>query len=77
MLTEFVIEDYKVQSTGADGGHYYILTIVEYNGKIRKLIVLFAKKSDELKLKENLQIRIKGKLEEDGENLILFNSELE
>jgi hypothetical protein len=67
-LTEFVLEKYKVQSTGADGGHQYILTEVEYKGKTRKLVVLFADKSDEKQLKEKLRIRIKGQIQDDGEN---------
>lgn len=65
-LTEFVLEKYKVQSTGADGGHQYIVTKVEYKGKIRKLIILFANKSDEKKLKEKLRIRVKGQIQDDG-----------
>jgi len=67
-LTEFVLEKYKVQSTGADGGHQYILTEVEYKGKTRKLVVLFADKSDEKQLKEKLRIRVKGQIQDDGEN---------
>jgi len=79
MLTEIVIEKYKVQSTGADGGHRYILTEIEYKGKIRKLIALFKEKSDERKLKENVRIRIKGELEDDGEkyDLIMNNTSIE
>ena len=67
-MTEFVLEKYKVQSTGADGGHQYILTEVEYKGKTRKLVVLFADKSDEKQLKEKLRIRVKGQIQDDGEN---------
>ena len=67
-MTEFVLEKYKVQSTGADGGHQYILTEVVYKGKTRKLVVLFADKSDEKQLKEKLRIRVKGQIQDDGEN---------
>ena len=66
-MTEFILEKYKVQSTGADGGHHYILTEVEYKGKTRKLVVLFANKSDEKHLKEKLRIRVKGQIQDDGE----------
>ena len=71
-MTEFVLEKYKVQSTGADGGHQYILTEVEYKGKTRKLVVLFADKSDEKQLKEKLRIRVKGQIQDDGENYDLI-----
>ena len=71
-MTEFVLEKYKVQSTGADGGHHYILTEVEYKGKTRKLVVLFSDKSDEMNLKEKLRIRVKGQIQDDGEKYDLI-----
>ncbi len=79
MLTELVLEKYKVQSTGADGGHSYIITEIEHNKKTRKLVVLFSNKSDERNLKENIKIQVKGNLEDEGEeyDLIMSNTTIE
>jgi hypothetical protein len=66
------LDKYKVQSTGADGGHHYILAEIEYKGKTRRLLATFLDKSDEKSLKENMQIKIKGELLDEGENLDLF-----
>ena len=79
MLTEIILEKYKVQSTGADGGHNYIVTEIKHNNFKRKLIVLFAQKSDERNLKENSKIKVKGELEDDGEknDLIMRNTTIE
>ncbi len=79
MLTEFIIDKYKVQSTGADGGHHYILAKIEYKGIARRLLATFNNKSDEKNLKENMRIKIKGELLDEGENLdlLLLNSTIE
>jgi hypothetical protein len=79
MLTELVLEKYRVQSTGADGGHSYIVTEIKRNNIKRKLIVLFAQKCDERNLKENSKIKVKGELEDDGEkyDLIMRNTTIE
>ena len=79
MLKKLIIDKYKVQSNGADGGHNYILTEIEHEGKKRKLIILFANKSDERDLKDNVPIQINGQLENEGENfdLIMRNTTLE
>jgi hypothetical protein len=66
------LDKYKVQSTGADGGHPYILAEIEYKGKTRRLLATFLDKSDEKSLKENMQIKIKGELLDEGENFDLF-----
>ena len=78
MQTELILEEYKVQSTGAGGGHHYILTEIQYKGRKRNLVILFASKTDERKLKENKRIRIKGDLEDEGEkyDLIMSNTTL-
>ena len=79
MLTKLALEKYKVQSTGADGGHSYIITEIEHNRKTRKLVVLFSNKSDEQNLKENIKIQIKGYLVDEGEeyDLIISNATIE
>lgn len=71
MQVEFIINSYKVQSTGADGGHNYILANVKYDNKERRLLITFANRSDELNLRENIQIKVKGELVDEGENLDL------
>lgn len=73
---EFILENYKVKSTGTDGGHQYLMAEIQYNGFTRKLIVLFANKTDESNLNENIQIRVKGELEDEGEkyDLIMNNA---
>ena len=79
MLTEIIIHSYTIKSTGADGGHKYISTEIELEGKIKKLTILFANKSHENKLKNNGLIKVKGDLQNDGENyeLIMNNATLE
>lgn len=78
-MIEIELDKYKVQSTGADGGRHYILTEIEYKGKTRKLLATFLNKSDEKSLKENMQIKIKGELLDEGENLdlLLMNTTIE
>ncbi|MCK7590750.1 hypothetical protein M0G43_09205 [Subsaxibacter sp. CAU 1640] len=78
MLTELIIDKYVVKSTGADGGHKYISTEINLKGKTKKLTILFADKSDEKKLKENEQIRVKGELQDNTEeyDLIMSNATL-
>ncbi len=73
---EFKIEQYKVLETGADGGHSYISTEVEFKGKKRRLTALFLYKSDEKKLKDNLELYIEGDLFDEGEqhSLMLLNT---
>lgn len=79
MLKKLIIDKYKVQSNGADGGHNYILTEIEHEGKKRKLVILFADKCYERDLKDNVPIQINGQLEDEGENfdLIMRNTTLE
>ena len=72
------INNYKVLPTGADGGHYYISTLIEYKNQNRNLTALFKNKSDEKMLLENKPITIRGKLMDEGEqySLLLNDSEL-
>ncbi len=77
-MLELILEKYTVQSTGADGGHHYIKTEIDYKGKSRKLIVMFTDKTDELHLKENTQIRVKGRIHDNGEqyDLVMRTAEI-
>ena len=78
-MFEIEIENYKVQSTGADGGHHYVLAEIVYRGISRRLLVTFLDKNDEKNLKENMRIKIKGELLDEGENLdlLLLNTTIE
>ena len=79
MLTELFIDKYLIKSTGADGGHKYISTEIKLKGKVKKLTILFAHKSDENKLDNNRHIKVKGELQNDEEKfeLIMNNATLE
>lgn len=78
-MTELIIENYKIQTTGADGGHNYILTEINYKGKQRKLVILFTDESQEPKLNENKPLKIKGEILDEGikYDLMMTNPEME
>ena len=78
-MFEIEIDNYKIQSTGSGGGHYYVLAQIEHKGITRRLLATFLNKSDEKNLKENTPIRIKGELVDEGENLdlLLLNTTIE
>jgi len=65
-MTELVLDNYKVQTTGADGGHNYILTEIEYEGNKRRIVILFSDKTEEPNLNENEAIKVIGEIEDDG-----------
>jgi hypothetical protein len=75
---EVELTDFKIQSTGADGGHHYLLAKVDYNGQKRDLIAYFTDKSDEQKIKELNKVKIRGKIVDDGieQSLSLFETKL-
>jgi hypothetical protein len=78
-MTELVLENYKIQTTGADGGHNYILTDIDYKGKPRRLVILFSDKSKEPNLSDSKPIKVKGKIEDEGieYDLMMTNAEME
>ena len=63
---EIAIDSYKILSTGADGGHYYLIAEINYKGDNRRIVISFADKADERKLKQNCKIRIQGHLQDEG-----------
>ena len=75
---EVELTDFKVLSNGADGGHHYISTEIEYEGEKRKMTVLFLEKSDEKKLTSDQKIRVSGDLmdERKEHSLMLLNTTL-
>ena len=79
-ISDFTIEitEYTTLSTGTDGGHIYLTTEIEYQNAKRKLVIYFADKSDEQKLKTKDKIRISGRLLDEGKNqsLSLLDTEL-
>jgi hypothetical protein len=75
---ETELTEYKIQSNGADGGHKYLKTKVDFKGQNREMIILFTNKSDEEKLTELNKIKVRGKIVDDGieQPLTLFESKL-
>jgi hypothetical protein len=71
------IRNYNILSTGADGGHQYISSEINYNNKRRKITVIFNNKEDENKLNNRLPLVITGALSDDGEsNPLLLNGKI-
>ena len=68
---------FKTLETGADGGHSYVTSDIDYKGQTRKIVVFFADKSDEQKLKGRTEITVDGELiDEKDQSLNLLNSKL-
>jgi hypothetical protein len=78
MTAEFEISDFKILSTGVDGGHHYLSTIVYYKGSKRNMTVIFKNKSDEKRLEQLNSLKVKGHLQDEGSQfpLTLLESEL-
>jgi hypothetical protein len=78
MTSEFEINDFKVLSTGVDGGHHYLSTIVDFKGIRRNMTVLFKNKNDEKRLEQLKSIKVIGRLQDEGSQfpLTLLDSEL-
>lgn len=72
-METFTLYDYKILSTGVDGGHYYLTSDIKYKGLIRKVVVLFDSKKDESRLIDNAVIGVQGNLIDQGlpQSLIL------
>lgn len=73
---EVELTDFVVLSNGADGGHHYVSTEIEYQGTIRKLEAFFLDKSDERKLSGQKSLSVVGDLIDQGkeQSLILLNT---
>ena len=71
-FTRFLLRDFKILSTGTDGGHRYVETLVTYNGKPRRLTVFFESKSDEKLLSINKLFIVQGIVQDDGEQYSLL-----
>lgn len=72
------ISDYNILTTGADGGHIYLTTEINYKGQERKLVIYFADKSDEQKVKTNDKLKLSGRLFDEGvaQSLSLLDTKL-
>ena len=77
-MKTFLLTDFKVQSTGTDGGHHYVLANVAHNCIEREILVHFYSKDDEAKLKDLTIISVKGKLVDQGlqQTLILREAQI-
>ena len=68
---------FRTLETGADGGHSYVTSEIDYKGQTRKLVVFFADKADEQKLKGRNEITVDGRLiDESHQSLNLLDSRL-
>ncbi len=75
---EIEVSDFKTLSTGADGGHIYLTTEINYKGQQRKLVIYFADKADEPKVKTVDKLKLSGRLYDEGiqQSLSLFDTKL-
>lgn len=78
MTSEFEISDFKIKSTGVDGGHHYLSTIIDFEGRKRNMTVIFKNKNDEKRLEQLKSLKVKGHLQDEGSQfpLTLLESEL-
>jgi len=77
-MTTLKLTNFRILSTGVDGGHFYISTIIQHKGLTRQLTALFKSKSDENKLSEYMEITVLGNLIDEGlqQSLMLLDSEI-
>ena len=75
---EIEIANFKSLSNGADGGHIYLTTENNYKGQQRELIIHFADKSDEQKVKTKDKLKLSGRLFDEGvhQSLLLLDTKL-
>lgn len=75
---EIEISDFQTLSTGADGGHIYVTTDINYKGQLRKLVIYFADKSDEQKVKTKDKLKLTGRMFDEGvqQSLSLLDTKL-
>jgi hypothetical protein len=75
---EIELSDFKTLSTGADAGHIYLSSEITYKGQQRKLVIYFADKSDEQKVKTRDKLKLSGRLFEEGiqQSLSLLDTKL-
>ncbi|PSG87390.1 hypothetical protein C7H52_10935 [Aurantibacter aestuarii] len=75
---EIELTDYKIQSTGADGGHKYLKSKVDFKEQKREIIILFTNKKDEQRILDLNKIRVRGKIVDDGieQPLTLYETKL-
>ncbi len=71
LRSKFKLTDYRINSTGVDGGHFYVISEVEYQSRTRKLVVYFKDKSDERKLNDLEEMIVEGNLTDDGDQYSL------
>jgi hypothetical protein len=74
----YSIQDFTILSTGNDGGHHYLYTHIDYQGQRRKLVVFFADKADEQKMRTATNVTVTGDLMDQGpqQSLILNDATL-
>jgi hypothetical protein len=75
---EIEVSNFQILSTGADGGHIYLTTEINHNGQQRKLVIYFADKLDEQKVKTREKLKLSGRLFDEGiqQSLSLLDTKL-
>ena len=75
---EIEITDFQTLTSGADGGHIYLTSEINYKGQLRKLVIYFADKSDEQKVKTKDKLKLNGRLLDEGiqQSLSLLDTKL-
>ncbi|MCC3155204.1 hypothetical protein Q3A66_18990 [Hymenobacter sp. BT770] len=71
----YSIKDFTILSTGNDGGHHYLYTYIDHHGQRRKLVVFFADKADERKMRTATKVTVTGTLTDEGPQHSLHLSE--
>ncbi|WP_035739019.1 hypothetical protein [Flavobacterium subsaxonicum] len=67
------IENFKILSNGADGGHRYIVTEMQYKGSLKRVSVFLNDKTDENRLVENAPVTVVGQFTDDGNTDLLIS----
>jgi hypothetical protein len=68
---------FKTLETSVDGGHSYVISDIDFKGRTRRIVVFFADKSDEQKLKGRTEITVDGDLiDEKDQSLNILNARL-
>ena len=62
----YSIQHFTLLSTGNDGGHHYLSSYIDYQEQRRKLVVFFAHKADEQKIRTATKVTVTGNLMNEG-----------
>ncbi|MCP2043398.1 hypothetical protein L1278_001435 [Pontibacter sp. HSC-36F09] len=69
--TTLKLTEFRVLSNGANGGHSYVSSCIDYKNQNRKIVIFFKDKADEKKLQFLEEIYVEGNLLDEGEEYSL------